>query len=260
MLHSQKTVITVLIVLTFILTAFICTAKQSSAAMTALDIIKKCDDLMRGKTSHITADMQVITPNWQRTISMENWSRGTEDFFIHITDPAREKGTTFLKKGNLLYQWLPSAEMEIKITPSMMLQSWMGSDFTNDDLVKESSLVNDYTHKITAEEKKHDEDCWKIECTPKPDAPVVWGKLIVWVRKKDFIINEEEFYNEKGELIKKLSFYDIKKANDRWFPTRWEMIPLNKPGHKTVYMVNTMEFNTNINNNIFTKQNMRKPR
>ncbi len=150
--------------------------------------------------------------------------------------------------------------MEIKITPSMMLQSWMGSDFTNDDLVKESSLVNDYTHKIIAEEKKYDEDCWKIECDPKPNAPVVWGKLIVWVRKKDFISNAEEFYNEKGELIKKLSFYDIKKANDRWFPTRWEMIPLNKPGHKTVYLVKTMEFNTNINNEIFTKRNMRKPR
>ncbi len=100
MLHSQKTIITILIILTLVMTALICTTKQSSAAMTALDIIKKCDDLMRGKTSHITADMQVVTPNWQRTISMENWrAGGTQEFFIHITDPARGKGNHLPEKG-----------------------------------------------------------------------------------------------------------------------------------------------------------------
>ena len=259
-MKEHKLIIVLVTVLVLTLLTGVYKPSTCYAKMTAKEIVKKCDDLLRGKTSHNTADMQIVTPNWKRTISMENWSDGTEKFFIHITGPAREKGTTFLKKGNLLYQWLPSAEMEIKITPSMMLQSWMGSDFTNDDLVKESSMVNDYTHKIISEEKEDGEMCYKIECIPKPDAPVVWGKLIILIRKKDFIPALEEFYNEKGELIKRMKFRDIKKANDRYYPTRWEMIPLNKPGHKTIYKITSMEFNIKINNRIFTKRNMRKPR
>lgn len=230
------------------------------AELSADDIVKKCDDLLRGKTSSGESAMEIVNPNWQRTITMKYWSKGTKEFFIHITGPAREKDTTFLKKGNLLYQWIPSAEMEIKITPSMMLQSWMGSDFTNDDLVKESSLVNDYTHQALDKESMGGFPCYKIQCNPKPHAPVVWGKLLLWVRIDNFVPVREEFYNEKGELIKVMTFSDVKQTNDRPYPMKWTMIPKNKEGHKTTYTIKAVEFNKEISPVIFTKQNMRKPR
>ena len=127
---------------------FIVFSSLSAEELTALEIVQKMDNLLRGDTSHGTSEMTITKPEWTRTISMENWSLGTEKFFIHITAPPREEGTTFLKDDNLLYQWVPAAEMRIKVTPSMMLQSWMGSDFTNDDLVKESNMTKDYTHTI----------------------------------------------------------------------------------------------------------------
>lgn len=228
--------------------------------MTATQIIKKMDDLMRGKTFEGVSGMTVINPNWKRTISMKMWSKGKDYFFIHITAPAKEAGTTFLKKNNLMYQWIPSAEMRIKITPSMMLQSWMGSDFTNDDLVKESSMVNDYTHKLLGKEKVSGEECYKIECLPKPAAPVVWGKLIYWIRTKNFVPARTYYYDEKGNHLKTLSFTNVKKANDRMFPMTMTMIPLNKKGHKTIVNYTSAKFNVKLKPSVFTFKNLEKPR
>jgi len=234
--------------------------QQAYPKMTATQIVKKMDDLMRGKTFVGSSDMTVINPDWKRTISMKMWSRGKDYFFIHITAPAREAGTTFLKKNKLLYQWVPSAEMKIKITPSMMLQSWMGSDFTNDDLVKESSMVDDYTHKLLGKEKVEGEECYKIECIPKPAAPVVWGKLILWIRTKNFVPARTYYYDEKGKYLKTLSFTNVKKVNDRLFPMTMMMVPLNKKGHKTIVNYTSAKFNVKINSSIFTLKNLEKPR
>ena len=191
---------------------------------------------------------------------MKSWSRGDKLFFIHILTPAREKDITFLKNKNLLYQYLPSAEMRIKITPSMMLQPWMGSDFTNDDLVKESSVVKDYTHRMLGEEKIHGRDAYKIECKAKPDAPVVWGKLILWVDKENTLPMRQEYFDEKGTKIKYMEFTEVVKANDRLIPSRWTMVPLNKKGHKTTYKLSFIEFNVDIPERVFTLRNLEKPR
>jgi len=260
MKKDYSRIISISLFAVFLMALVMTSSGDCRAEMSATQIIKKCDSLLRGKTSRGESRMNVITPNWERTIDMKYWSDGTEKFFIHIMNPARERGTTFLKAGHLLYQWLPSAEMEIKITPSMMLQSWMGSDFTNDDLVKESSMVKDYTHKLLGKEKIEGAECYKIQCTPKPNAPVVWGKLLMWVETSNMIPRREEFYNEKGALIKRMNFSDIKQTNDRPYPMTWTMVPLNKKGHKTIYRIIKVEFNKRISPQIFTKRNMRKPR
>jgi outer membrane lipoprotein-sorting protein len=223
-------------------------------------LIRKCDAVLRGKTAHALADMVIVNPNWRRTVSMESWSEGTERFFIHVTSPQREKGTTFLKLGNLLYQWIPSAEMRIKITPSMMLQSWMGSDFTNDDLVKESSMVDDYTHSLLGTEILEGVQCFKLRLDPKPQAPIVWGRLVIWIRTRDYLPAREEFYNERGEMVKVMTFSDFRRANDRTYPMRWVMVPLNKQGHRTEYVLKSIIFNEKIDPAVFTLRNMEKPR
>ena len=143
------------------------------------EIVKKADEKFRGMSSQGELTMTIERPSWSRTVSMKNWTLGNEFSLIYITAPAKEKGQVFLKRQNEMWNWVPSIERMIKIPPSMMMQSWMGSDFTNDDLVKESSLVKDYAHNLLSEEKIEGYDCYKIELIPNEDAPVVWGKILM---------------------------------------------------------------------------------
>lgn len=230
------------------------------AEMTADEVVRKMDKLLRGDSSVSTSTMEITNPNWKRALTMRGWSEGTKKFFIHILEPPREKNVTFLKLDNLLYQYLPSAEMRIKITPSMMLQSWMGSDFTNDDLVKESSVVNDYTHEMLRREKLGDYDCYVIKLKPKPEAPIVWDAIVVWVGIADYIPLKEEYYDEKGEKVRIMTLSDIRQLPDRKFPFEWTMVPLNKPGHKTLIRYSDIKFNVKVDPQVFTLKNLEKPR
>lgn len=139
----------------------------------------------------------------------------------------------------------------------MMLQSWMGSDFTNDDLVKESSIVYDYIHTILAEENTAEGPAYKIELTPKPDAAVTWGKLVFWIRKSDYIPLKEEFYDEHGKLIKTLEYSRIQQMSDRVIPTIWTMTSRVKPGSSTIIEVVDVKYNQPIEENTFTLANLK---
>lgn len=216
------------------------------------DIIQRSDDLMRGRTSYGEFVMETKTPRWSRSISMQSWSEGTTKSFILITAPVRDKGTTFLKINNEMWQYVPKVEKIIKIPPSMMLQSWMGSDFTNDDLVKESSIVDDYSYKLLAEEK----DSYKIELIPKPEAAVTWAKIIYWVAKDTYVPLKEEFYDEDGVLVRIMKFEEIQKLSDRYFPLRWVMEPQteDKQGHSTTVTIKKMIFDQPLEKNIFSMQ------
>lgn len=142
----------------------------------------------------------------------------------------------------------------------MMMQSWMGSDFTNDDLVRESSLVKDYTHQLLGEEIIDGFECYKAELIPLDDAPVVWGKVLMWISKKELHWLKAEFYDEDGYLVNTEILTDVKKMDDRVMPTRMEMIPADEEGHKTVLIFNDMKFNIKINESFFSQQNMKRIR
>ncbi len=168
------------LLMTFLMSGFITRAQD------AKEIVQKANDLVMGKTSSGTTTMTIERPTWTRTVSMKTWSKENDYYLILITDPARDKGQVFLKRENDMWNWMPAISRMIKIPPSMMNQSWMGSDFTNDDLVKMNSIVEDYNHTIIAQETIGDFDCYKIELMPKENAAVVWGKLIMWVAKDEF--------------------------------------------------------------------------
>jgi outer membrane lipoprotein-sorting protein len=229
-----------------------------SQGLNADEIIKKADDKNRGLSSQGTLTMTVIRPDWTRTITMNSWSKGKDYSMVIITAPAKDKGQVFLKIKTEMWNWVPSIDKTIKLPPSMMLQSWMGSDFTNDDLVKESSIVVDYTHKLIGEEKVRDQDCYKIELTPLPDASVVWGKVIMWVTEKGFDQWMVEYYDEDNKLVNVSNSYDLKQTSDRIIPTRIELTPKNKKGQKTVLHIDQMKFNIKIDENFFSQQNMKK--
>lgn len=227
-------------------------------AQDATEIIQKMDEKMRGESLEAEVSMTIVRPNWERTISMKSWSRGNEYSLILITAPARDEGTAFLKRGNEIWNWVPSVGRTIKMPPSMMMQSWMGSDFTNDDLVRESSVVIDYEHELVGEETIEGYECYKIELTPKPDAPVVWERVDVWVSKDEYLQLKSEFYDEFGDLINVMKGMNVKEFDGRMIPARMEMIPMDKEGHKTVMEYQSMEFNEGISESFFSVQNMRR--
>jgi len=229
-----------------------------SSAPDAFEVAQRADRLLRGKTQHAQVAMTVRTPDWERTLEMDSWAVTPDKTFIRITAPAKEAGTGTLRVGPNMWNYLPQVERVIKIPPSLMLQSWMGSDFTNDDFVKESSLVTDYTHAIAGEELEGGDSCYRLIATPKPDAPVVWGKLVLWIRTTDYVPRKEEYYGESGELRKVLTFDDVRSAGDRPYPMHWTMRTVTKPGHETVLEFHSIVFDQPIADRIFTQQNLKQ--
>ncbi len=224
----------------------------------ALSIARKCDAALKGKTEHGSASMTVRTPEWQRTLEMTFWYDYPDKTLIRMTAPAKDAGTGTLRLGTNMWTYLPSVERVIKIPPSLMLQSWMGSDFTNDDLVKESSLPTDYTHRIEAETTEDGDLCYRLAATPKPNAPVVWGKLVLLIRTADFLPRREEFYDERGALQKTLYFDEFRRTGARNYPMRWRMVSHNKPGHETTLTLSSLQFDQPISADLFTRQNLER--
>jgi outer membrane lipoprotein-sorting protein len=210
----------------------------------ALTVARKCDAALKGKTERGAASMTVRTPEWQRTLEITFWYDYPEKTFIRITAPAKNAGTGTLRLRTNMWTYLPSVERVIKVPPSLMLQSWMGSDFTNDDLVKESSLPTDYTHRIEAETSEDGDLCYRLIATPKANAPVVWEKLVLLVRKVDFLPRREEFYDDQGVLQKTLYLDNIRRTGSRDYPMRWRMVSHNKPGHETTLTFSALRRNS----------------
>ncbi len=231
-----------------------------SQELTAKEIVTIADEKNRGETMQGEMTMTIVRPKWERTVSMKSWSKGDKYFMIYITAPAKEKGQVFLKVDNEMWNYVPTISRMIKIPPSMMMQSWMGSDFTNDDLVKQSSIVVDYDHTLLAEETIREKECYKIELIPHEDAAVVWGKIISWVTKDGFDLWKSEYYDEDGYLQNTQNAFDIKTFGDRDIPSRMEIIPADKEGEKTILNFTNSVFNKPINDSFFSKQNMKKVR
>ncbi len=225
---------------------------------TAKEIVIKSDEKTRGTTSQGEMTMTIVRHTWTRSMTMKSWEKNNGFALIVITSPAKEKGQAFLKIKSDMWNWLPSIEKMIKVPPSMMMQSWMGSDFTNDDLVKESSIVNDYTHKLIVKEKVRDVLCYKIEMTPLPNAAVTWGKVIVWITVDGFNQWKIEYYDEDMALINVMNASDVKRMGDRDIPTRLEIIPVENKDNKTILITKSMIFNKPISNSFFSQQNMKK--
>lgn len=222
------------------------------------EIVKKADEKMRGNSSQGEFTMIIERPSWTREISMKNWTLGNDYSLVYITAPAKEKGQVFLKRHKEMWNWVPNIERMIKIPPSMMMQSWMGSDFTNDDLVRESSLTKDYQKKLAGEEKTGNYTCYKIELIPNEDAPVVWGKIIMWVSKNEYHWLKAEYFDEDGILVNTEIMSDVKVMDNREMPTRLEMIPADKPNQKTIMIFEKMDFDIKIDESFFSQQNMKK--
>jgi outer membrane lipoprotein-sorting protein len=186
------------------------------------------------------------------------WMDRPKNSFLRITAPAKDADITSLRIDSEMWNYIPAIERSIKIPPSLMLQPWLGSDFSNDDLVKESSLVNDYTHRMLEDKRVDGNDVYQVEGLPKADAAVVWGKIVYTIRKNDFVPLKLEYYDERGELIRSLTYSDIRTMDGRSIPTRWEMQPMTKTGKKTTIIVRSIVYDKPINPEIFSLRNLKQ--
>ncbi|HCM0678692.1 TPA: outer membrane lipoprotein-sorting protein [Vibrio parahaemolyticus] len=231
-----------------------------SYAESAFDIVQKSDQAMRGKSSYSEATMEIVRPDWTRSMTMKSWTKGTELSLVLVTAPAKDKGSASLKRHREMWNWVPSIERVIKIAPSMLSQSWMGSDFTNDDLINQSSIVVDYQHALLGNDSFERDKVWVIEATAKPDAPVVWNKVTLWISQSTYLQRKVEFYDEFDERVNVLTTYDVKELGGRKIATRMEMKPVDKPGNKTIFTTHQAQFDFDINDDFFSQQQMKSLR
>jgi outer membrane lipoprotein-sorting protein len=223
------------------------------------EIIKKVDRLYRSSSSHGEIEMEVTTPHWKRTLSMKIWTRGMDSTFILITAPKKDEGIATLRIGTDMWNYFPRINKVLKVPPSMMMGSWMGSDFTNDDLVKESSMLKDYEYRLVAPPGA-ETGFYYIELTPRVETPTVWGRILVKVRRDDYIPVTQHYYDEKGQLIRVLTFSEIARFGDRKIPAVMEMKPVKKEGRRTVVRYRHLVFDEPVDDSIFTLRNLRKRR
>lgn len=219
----------------------------------AAALLVKMDELFRSKSSVATMKMQIITPNWQRTLEMQSWTLGMDDTFIRVLSPRKDRGVATLKIDKEMWNYFPKINKVIKVPPSMMMGSWMGSDFTNDDLVREVSLVKEYEVS-----KKMEGENYRLTLIPKQDTVTVWGKIEFIVNQQTLLPLEQNYFNEKDEKVRTMVFSNIRDFNGKKMPAIMTMMPLNKTGHKTVIEYVEAEFDIELGDNIFTLRNLQK--
>ena len=228
---------------------------------TATEIITKSDEKVRGKSAYIEIKITSKRPKWSKTMELKSWTEGNSKSVSLVTAPAKEKGTVFLMRDKEIWNYVPSIERTIKLPPSMMMQKWMGTDMTNDDMIKQSSIVTDYTHKLLGSEEVNGFDCWKLELTPKKDAAVVWGKIIMWIDKADYMQMQIHFYDEDDFMVNKIIASKVKEFDGKRLPSMIEYIPVDEgDDKKTIIEYVVWDFDVKIPSSYFTTRYMKRLR
>lgn len=238
-------------------------AGEARAPVSAEELVRRAEEILRGSTAELRATMTITTPRWTRSLTLHSWDdRARDRSFIRILAPKKDRGTGFLRHGINLWTYLPRVERVMRIPASMMLQPWMGSDFTNDDLVRESSFVEDYVPRVLDPRVLDGVTLLGLELLPREEAPVVWGRLELWLEEDGLAPREFLYYEESDDdgfpLVRTLRFDQVEPVQGRPFPYYWEMIPEDKPGHRTVFHVELIRFDEPMEDELFTQENLRR--
>lgn len=235
-------------------------ARAASASSEVDRIAERLDTLYRSDASHSEMTMQITTKNYERTLDMEVWTRGMDDTLVRIRAPRKEKGTSTLKKGREMWNFLPKIKKTIRVPPSMMMSGWMGSDLTNDDMVRESSWQRDYVASMLSQAAPSDQKC--VEFKAKPDAAVAWDRVVVCVHAQKYYPIRQDFYDEKGRHARSMTFSDVKVVGGREMPTRIAVKPLldDKQGNETVLIYRDIVFDLELDDTLFSLARLRRGR
>jgi len=230
----------------------------ASAQESARDIVDRVDRLLRGNSSRGTMRMDIVTVHWSRSMEMRIWSLGTKYALIRVTAPQKDAGTATLKAGTDIWNYLPRVDRTIKLPPSLMSASWMGSHFTNDDLVKESRMIDDYDITIGFDGERDGVEVWEFVLVPKPEAAVVWGKVVEQVRKRDLMPLWANYYDDRGELARTLRFEDFRTMGGRLVPAKMVVLPADKPGESTTITYADLEFDVPLDPSFFSLRRLQR--
>lgn len=222
-------------------------------------LVKKAFDNWRAQTSYTEMTLTIHRPDWQRSLSMRSWTRGDDDALVRFTAPSKDAGNATLKLGPDMWLFNPRLNQIIKLPASMMAQSWMGSDFSYNDLAKADSVLRNYRHRLTASKSRKGHTFYTIEATPKPDAPVVWGKQVLEIRD-DGVLMEETFFDQDMRPVKEMVTQAVGPVGGRDYPKVMEMHVKGKPDHWTRIRVKKGRFNLALPAYLFTQSNLRNPR
>ena len=242
----------------FIIFIFFYTNCVSASNLDPKEILDSVDDLYRSNASHGILILSVTTVNWQRTLTLEQWSKGQDKSLIKILKPKKEKGLATLRVDKNVWNYMPKVKRVIKIPSSMMSSSWMGSHFTNDDLVKQSRMADDYIFSVTFEGKRDEKEIIEITCIPYKEAAVVWGKVEVVVYADDYIPLQMTYYDEDLLLSRTLEFTNVEEMGGKKIPTLMSMIPADEPGESTTVKWEEIQFNITINDQFFSLRKLQQ--
>ncbi len=229
-------------------------------AQSASEIIDRVDRLLRGSSSRGRITMEITTEHWSRSLEMEVWSLGVDYSLVRVLSPPREAGTATLKADQEVWNYLPRVDRTIKVPPSLMMGSWMGSHFTNDDLVKDSRIIEDYDIEIAFEGLRDGVEVWEFELIPKPEAPVVWGRIEEQVRKADLMPTWVRYYDEDGSLVRTMELSAYTVMGGRLVPAEMVVIPEDKPEERTALIYHDLEFDIDLDESFFSLRSLRARR
>ncbi|GGX64080.1 outer membrane lipoprotein-sorting protein [Saccharospirillum salsuginis] len=218
----------------------------------AVELLERIDQLYQQDSAHATLSMNIVTPDYERSLKLESWSIGLDYSLIRVLEPRKERGVSTLKRENEMWNYLPKIRKVVKVPPSMMMSSWMGSDFTNDDLMRETSWVEEYT--VTLEET---DDLYILDLTPKEQTVTVWGRMEVTIRQSDLLPVTQKYFDEDGSLKRVMEFSDVTTFDDVTLPATMTLIPQDEEGHTRI-TYEALEFNVDLDESFFTLQNLRK--
>ncbi|UCD79760.1 MAG: outer membrane lipoprotein-sorting protein [Desulfobacterales bacterium] len=231
-----------------------CTRAEDAAT-----IVEKSFNYMRGIASIATVIMTIHRPDWERKMTIKAWTRGQKDSLFYIDSPPKDHGNGTLKRGREMWIYNPKINRVIKVPPSMMSQSWMGSDFSNNDLAKSDSLLTDYTHLVSGSETHEGKRVYLIKSMPKPNAPVVWGMQKLKIRE-DLVWLSEEFYDEDLQPVKVMTTLEIQMLGGKLYPKVWRMRKVDEIDKYTELTYTSLEFKSSLPDSLFTQASLRKAR
>jgi hypothetical protein len=224
----------------------------------ALDVealVRQVEQQYMGASSRSLTIMQVKTSHWERTLEMEAWSLDRDYFLVRITEPAKERDVATLKRYREVWNYLPKVDRVIKVPPSMMGGSWMGSHITNDDLVKANHIEKEYDLRLVEETETY----FLVECLPKNDAAVVWGKIVYRINKTPQVPEQVDYYDEEMVRVREIHFDDVQQVGDRIVPMRLTVLPMEKPDEQTILQYRELVFDIPIDETYFSLRNLEKP-
>jgi len=225
----------------------------------ATQIVRDAINHWRGLSSYTVMTMVIHRPDWERTMTMEAWTKGDKQSLVRVIEPKKDRGNGTLNDENSMWTFSPKINRVIKVPSSMMGQGWMGSDFSNKDIARADDIIDQYDHSVVSARVEDDITIYEIESIPHEDAAVVWGREVLTIRN-DHVVLEHAFFDQDGELVKTLKSFEIGEMGGRMIAQRQRMIKTDEPDEWTEISVNEIDYEMELKDSLFTLSNLRNPR